>query len=87
MGVRELRQNLSKYLERVKRGERLEVTERGRPVATLEPIPPTTGVLERLIASGRVQPPSRDLLAELPPRGPITDALSLALDAQREDRL
>jgi hypothetical protein len=30
VGVRELRQNLSKYLDRIKRGERLEVTEHGR---------------------------------------------------------
>lgn len=35
--VRELRQNLSKYLRHVQRGERLEVTEYGRPVAVLGP--------------------------------------------------
>ncbi|MGH2488568.1 MAG: type II toxin-antitoxin system Phd/YefM family antitoxin, partial [Candidatus Limnocylindria bacterium] len=38
VGVRELRQNLSVYLRRVKRGERLEVTERGRAVALLAPL-------------------------------------------------
>jgi prevent-host-death family protein len=37
VGVRELRQNLSKYLERVKRGETLTVTERNREVARLIP--------------------------------------------------
>lgn len=37
VGVRELRQNLSKYLERVKKGEALAVTERGREVARLIP--------------------------------------------------
>jgi prevent-host-death family protein len=37
VGVRELRQNLSKYLERVKEGEALVVTERGREVARLIP--------------------------------------------------
>lgn len=37
VGVRELRQNLSKYLERVKAGEALVVTERGREVARLVP--------------------------------------------------
>ncbi len=37
MGVRELRQNLSRYLERVKAGEGLVVTERGREVARLIP--------------------------------------------------
>ena len=35
VGVRELRQNLSKYLERVKNGETLTVTERGKEVARL----------------------------------------------------
>jgi prevent-host-death family protein len=37
VGVRELRQNLSKYLERVKQGETLTVTERGHEVARLVP--------------------------------------------------
>lgn len=37
VGVRELRQNLSKYLDRVKAGEALTVTERGRVVARLVP--------------------------------------------------
>jgi prevent-host-death family protein len=37
VGVRELRQNLSKYLHRVKDGESLVVTERGREVARLVP--------------------------------------------------
>jgi prevent-host-death family protein len=37
VGVRELRQNLSRYLERVKDGETLTVTERGHEVAQLVP--------------------------------------------------
>ena len=40
VGVRELRQNLSRYLERVKDGETLLVTERGREVARLVPSEP-----------------------------------------------
>jgi prevent-host-death family protein len=39
VGVRELRQNLSRYLERVKAGETLMVTERGHEVARLVPSP------------------------------------------------
>ena len=38
VGVRELRQNLSKYLRRVKAGESLTVTERGREVARVVPL-------------------------------------------------
>jgi prevent-host-death family protein len=40
VGVRELRQNLSRYLERVKDGETLTVTERGHEVARLIPSHP-----------------------------------------------
>jgi prevent-host-death family protein len=40
VGVRELRQNLSRYLERVKDGETLTVTERGHEVARLVPSHP-----------------------------------------------
>ncbi|HXI18655.1 MAG TPA: type II toxin-antitoxin system prevent-host-death family antitoxin [Chloroflexota bacterium] len=39
VGVRELRQNLSVYLRRVEAGETLRVTDRGRPVALLGPLP------------------------------------------------
>jgi prevent-host-death family protein len=38
IGVRELRQNASKYLRLVEAGETIEVTDRGRPVARLTPL-------------------------------------------------
>jgi prevent-host-death family protein len=63
VGVRELRQNLSVYLDRVKEGERLEVTEHGRPVALLVPLPDDDDQLERMIAEGRAIAPTR--LAEV----------------------
>lgn len=60
VGVRELRQNLSVYLDRVKAGETLEVTEHGRPVAELRPRPSEVlSVIDRLIAEGRITPASR----------------------------
>jgi prevent-host-death family protein len=65
VGVRELRQNLSVYLERVKRGEALTVTEHGHDVALLRPLAPATDIVERLAAEGRVTKPTR-ALAELP---------------------
>src|SRR5207247_1093408 len=52
IGVRELRQHASRYLERVAKGETLEVTDRGRPVARLVPI--TGDTWSNLVASGRV---------------------------------
>lgn len=57
VGVAELRRNLSRYLRRVERGERLLVTDRNRPVAELGPPPATGAALDRLIAEGRVTPP------------------------------
>ena len=82
VGVAELRQNLTRYLRRVARGERLVVTERNRPVAELGP-PPTTGAaLDRLIAEGptrRGLPPPLELDGD--PR-----ALSAALDEVRGER-
>jgi prevent-host-death family protein len=87
VGVRELRQNLSVYLRRVKRGERLEVTERGRAVAVLAPLSEVSSPLEQLVSSGRASPPAGDLLDLLPPRGRISTRLSDALREERAERL
>jgi prevent-host-death family protein len=66
VGVRELRQNLSVYLDRVKDGEVLEVTEHGHAVALLTPLPRSTmTTLDRLVAEGRVTPGTGDLMAYL----------------------
>ena len=87
VGVRELRQNLSKYLRRVQRGERLEVTEHGRPVAVLAPLGQPQTSIDRLIAAGRVTSPRGDLLAQLPPRGRVSTVASDALADERAERL
>lgn len=91
VGVRELRQNLSVYLERVKEGEALTVTDRGQEVAILRPMPKTSNVIERLIAEGRATPAKRhikDVIEELrktrqPWRG--DKPLEEVLDEIRED--
>jgi len=72
VGVRELRQNLSVYLDRVKVGETLQVTEFGRVVALLTPLPPKTmDVLERLVAEGKASAPTKSLRNQpLPKPGP-----------------
>lgn len=53
VGVRELRQRASELLRRVEAGETIEVTDRGRPVAVLAPLP-EAGRLEQLRAAGEV---------------------------------
>lgn len=92
VGVRELRQNLSVYLERVIAGERLEVTDRGTPVAMLIPIRPGTTLVERLVAEGRAIPATRDptTQAALPPvrvSDEVRRRIWEAFEASREDRL
>ena len=51
VGVRELRDHLSAYLDRVKSGEIVTVTEHGRPVATISRQGPSARLLE-LAAQG-----------------------------------
>jgi prevent-host-death family protein len=60
VGVRELRQRASELLRRVAAGETIEVTDRGRPVALLSPLP-EAAPLERLRAAGEVDPATADL--------------------------
>jgi len=62
VGVRELRQNASAVLRRVLAGESIEITQRGRPVAMLVPIPEPNDVVERLVAQGLATPAKGDLL-------------------------
>ena len=59
IGVRELRQNASKYLARVEAGEELAVTMRGRLVARLVPVTTTERAREDLIADGSLRPARR----------------------------
>lgn len=86
VGVAELRQNLSKYLRLVDRGERLVVTERNKPVAELGPPPSTGQALDRLIAEGRLARPPRSGLPEPLQLTGDPQALSRALDEIRGER-
>lgn len=90
VGVRELRQNLSVYLERVKDGETLEVTERGQPVARLAPLPASQeSPYERLLADGRIRRAGGDVLELGPPlprqagERPLSEVLAEQRDEER----
>jgi prevent-host-death family protein len=88
VGVRELRQNLSVYLARIARGETLEVTDRGLPVAILAPLPKPISVLERLKRDGLLIPATGDLLAAMRPlTGRTSRRGSRLLQQTRADRL
>jgi prevent-host-death family protein len=59
IGIRELREGLSRALRRVRAGETIEVTDRGRPVARIVPVASSIEGLEGLIDAGQVHPPRR----------------------------
>lgn len=88
VGVRELRQNLSIYLDQVKQGATLHVTEHGRVVATLQPAAAEASRLDRLVALG-LATPARSTLRALPaPKRLRTGApaTSAVLDELSSDR-
>ncbi len=63
IGIRELRQRASEFLRRVQAGETFEVTDRGRPIALITPLP-AANPYETLVASGDLLPASG--VVELP---------------------
>lgn len=87
VGVRELRQDLSRYLRRVRKGERLVVTEHGRPLAVLSPWAEAGDVLDTLVAAGRMRRGEGDLLSIAPLARPISYDGTDALTLEREERV
>jgi prevent-host-death family protein len=88
IGIRELRQRASRYLREVERGQTIEVTDRGRPVAHLVPVPAASG-LDDLIASGRLAPAAGDLLEIGEPLEPASDTplpSDVLADARADER-
>lgn len=85
IGVRELRQHASRYLDEVRAGKTIEVTDRGRLVALLVPPTPEQSVRDRLVAEGRVRPgaPAVRLPSRRASAGRSTTSV---LDELRDDR-
>ena len=85
VGIRELKANLSRYVARVKAGERIIVTDRGKQVAELAPLHPELQTLNRLAEDGQVSWSGRIPVFERGPRltGPRA---SDAVIEQREER-
>lgn len=83
VGIRELKNNLSRYLARVAEGDELVVTDRGYAVARITPIG-TERTIDRLVAEGIVTP-ARSTKGRAPRtrvrgRGPVS---SLVKDQRR----
>ncbi len=84
VGIRELKQNASAVIAEVANGEVVTVTDRGRPVAQITPLP--SSPLQRLVDAGRARPARRDprqLPAPLPGGGDVSSALAEMRDAER----
>jgi prevent-host-death family protein len=70
VGIRALQQNASSVVARAANGETIEVTDRGRPVACLIPLP--EGRLAALVRAGLARP-ARRRVADLPDPIVVTD--------------
>lgn len=86
VGVRELKERLSEYLERAARGEHLTVTECGRPKAVLGPLPGGDNLAQG-IAEGWIMPPRSPGPVPSPPArvGALTSVRDM-VDEDRADR-
>lgn len=84
IGVRELRQNASTYLDRVKSGEVIEVTVRGKVVGKIVPV--AEGPWERLEAQGHIRAPAgRRRLEDIEPvRVEGEESIAAVLERMRE---
>ena len=72
LGLREANQHFSKAIKAVKAGQEVILTERGKPIAVIKPLPPpddTEAVLDRLAAAGLLQRATRR--GPMPRRKPI----------------
>jgi prevent-host-death family protein len=90
VGARELKNRLGKYLRQVQRGATLVVTEWGRPVAELRPLPPAADELESrlqdLAAQGLLSLPTRTERSNFKPVALGGPPLSQTVIEDREDR-
>lgn len=87
VGIRALQQNASAVVTRASEGEIIEVTDRGRPVATLGPVRRTG--LEALIEAGLAQPARRrwaDVAPALPADAGVGTLGELLTDARADER-
>jgi prevent-host-death family protein len=91
IGIRELRQHASVYVDLAEKGYTVDITNRGRLVARLVPAEEAESPLERLIAAGVLRPaeePGNLLNIEPgPPVPPGQPTISEILQELREDRL
>ena len=90
VGARELKTRLGTYLQRVREGRTIVVTDRGEPIAELRPLSSDNSLpsaLLKLSAKGAVTLPTVGALSPFRPIRNRGAALSDAIREDREDRL
>ena len=78
IGVRELRDGLSRHLAQVRAGHTVTVTDHGVPIARIVPVG-APSALERLVADGRVTPatqPKRPAGRRAKTAGPVSNLVA-----------
>ena len=83
VGIRSLKQNASAVVAHAAAGETITITDRGRPMAQLTPIP--SSPLQSLLAAARGRAARRDITTLSPPPAGacLTRELSAMRDAER----
>ncbi len=81
-----MRQRASVYLDEVKRGGRVEVTERGKLIALLVPPSPARTARDRLMELGSLLPATQQFLLPEPRPVPKGTTASEALQDLRAER-
>ena len=91
IGIRELRQHASVYVDLVEKGQTVDITNRGRLVARLVPARDAESPLERLVAAGIIQPAEDPgSLLDIEPAPPVPQgqptASAILLQMREEER-
>lgn len=90
LGLREANQHFSKAIRAVKAGKEVILTERGKPIAVIKPLPEpddTEAALDRLVAAGLVRRATKR--GPMPPRKPRRirgEPLSKTISDMRDER-
>jgi prevent-host-death family protein len=84
IGLRELNQNPSRAVARVRAGESIIVTDRGKPVLRLVPEVDNPSTLQRMVAEGAVRPPAEQGIPDVIPE--LADSVASLSDLVIADR-
>jgi prevent-host-death family protein len=90
VGSRELKTRLGQYLNRVRSGETILVTDRNEPVAELRPLSgdadAPSAAVRKLAARGTLTPPTRRAASDFKPVPSRGGSASAAVSADRDER-